>query len=86
MVWDGIDRRHDDSRSGDHDVLTRIDANLSNFMRRFDDHTQDDIKNFTKIDVKANVIEERIGRLEKALWVAVGGATIIFGVLKLVVK
>lgn len=47
--WDGKDRRRDPIRGDDHDLLTKIDANLSNFMRRFDDHTAEDSKSFDKL-------------------------------------
>ena len=41
--WDGKDRRQD---SKDHDLLTRIDANLRNFIDRFGEHILDDNKRF----------------------------------------
>lgn len=41
------DRRED--KRDDHDLLTKIDANLSNFMRRFEDHAEDDRKNFQRL-------------------------------------
>lgn len=49
----------------DHDVLTRIDANLSNFMKRFEDHTQEDKNGFGRLD-------DRTARLERFMWGAIG--------------
>ena len=60
--------RRDEMRSQsvtDHDMLTRIDANLSNFMRRFDDHAQSDEENFERL-------YRKVGFLQKALWIATG--------------
>lgn len=35
MTWDNIERRKMDNK--DHDLLTKIDANLTNFMDEFKD-------------------------------------------------
>lgn len=85
--WDGKDRRKDNARhNNDHDVLTRIDANLSNFMRRFDDHAAEDVNNFTGINNKADKIEDRLSKVEKVMWTAIGGGALLAGILKFVVK
>ena len=51
MEWDGGERR---MNNRDHDLLTKIDANLSNFMRRFDDHIRDDHEQFETIKKKTD--------------------------------
>lgn len=45
-AWDGEERRSED-RS--HDLLIRVDTNLSNFMQRFEEHTEMDQKHFERI-------------------------------------
>lgn len=61
--YDGEDRRINGKR--DHDLLTRIDVNVSALMESFDNHVDDDEKSFTRLD-------ERTSRLEKFMWVTVG--------------
>lgn len=74
--WKGEERR-DNER--DHDVLTRIDANLSNFMKRFEEHAADDEKNFQNLF-------DRMGKIERIVWMAIGGGTLLVGVMRFVVK
>lgn len=69
---DPIDRR---AIERDHDLLTRIDANLSNFMKRFEDHVAEDKNHFDRLHPK-------ISRLEKFFWMAMGAMT----VLELIIK
>lgn len=65
--WNDGDRKLVDR---DHDLLTKIDANLTNFMKRFDEHATEDRSNFEKHDV-------RITRLEKYGAMAVGALAIL---------
>jgi hypothetical protein len=44
--WNGEERR---SSNKDHDLLTKIDANIENFMRRFDDHLEEDKEKFAEL-------------------------------------
>lgn len=60
--WDGKERRRD---SRDHDLLTLIHADLSNFMRRFDEHADEDNEHFKRIYPK-------ISSLEKFMWKSIG--------------
>lgn len=39
----------------DHDLLTKIDANLSNFMDNFKDHVLDDKKYWDKVELQQKV-------------------------------
>lgn len=67
MTWDGKERRRSerpDSQEA-HDTLIRIDANLSNFMKRFEEHAEDDKTNFDNL-------YKRTGTLQKYLWMAFG--------------
>jgi len=61
--FQGDERRQ--AKRDDHDVLTRIDANLSNFMSRFEMHVEEDKNLFDKIDA-------RTARLEKFFWGLIG--------------
>lgn len=76
--WDGKDRRRENR---DHDVLTRIDVNLSNFMTRFEEHTVDDKSSFDKMEKAFEKLDERTKILEnfKIKFVAVVAA-IVFAV------
>ena len=71
--WDGKNRRINGGR--DHDVLIRIDANLENFIRRFDEHEIKDMQDFGKV-------EKRLSTLERAYWVAIG----VLIVVQLIIK
>lgn len=44
MTYEGPERRK--MSSEDHDLLTRIDTNLSSFMNRFDAHEKKDEERF----------------------------------------
>ena len=46
--WDGRERR---GENRDHDLLTKIDTNLSNFMSRFEEHKKDDEEHFNRLYV-----------------------------------
>jgi len=67
MAYDGPERRHINS---DHDVLTRIDENLKNFLETFKKHVDDDAQNFDRLDT-------RTGRIEKIVWGAVGAVALV---------
>lgn len=72
--YDGEDRRKQER--DDHDMLTRIDANLSNFMSRFDAHTKSD-------DEHLNRLYAKTGNLEKRVWMATGAIIVIEIVVRL---
>lgn len=72
-TWDGKERRNG-SRE-DHDLLTRIDVNLTNFMNKFDKHVIEDKEGFMEHD-------KRIKNLEKVFWCGVG----VLFVLEIVIK
>lgn len=76
MVWEGDERRQKPRPSGcdDHDLLTRIDVNLSNFMKRFDQHEELDDKRF-------DGLFKRTSGLQKFMWLLMGA----FILLELVV-
>ena len=76
MDWHGEERRNPDN---DHDVLTRIDANLSNFMRQFDAHAKEDLEYFHKLNA-------RIEKAEKFIYIALGGIAVLEFVLKVMLK
>lgn len=65
MTWNGEERR---GENRDHDMLTRIDANLSNFMSRFDEHTVSDKEHFDRLYKKT-------ANLQKFLYIAMGAFT-----------
>ena len=48
--YNGPERRNGGGE--DHDVLTRIDVNLQNFMKQFEEHIQDDKRIFKEINSK----------------------------------
>lgn len=74
-MWNGEDRRE----SKDHDLLTRIDANLTNFMSEFKDHTAEDKKSFEEIRKEQDVIK-------KYLYLFLGGLIVFEFVLKMAFK
>lgn len=45
--WNGENRRNNDRNQ--HDTLIRIDVNLSNFMKRFDEHVKNDKEDFDRL-------------------------------------
>ena len=61
--WDGKERRNGSQM--DHDLLTKIDVNLSNFLKQFEQHIVDDKNGFVEHD-------KRIKNLEKVFWCGVG--------------
>lgn len=61
--WDGKDRRK--LSSEDHDMLTRVDANLTNLVNTFMNHIASDEKKFSDI-------HQRLKILERAYYIAVG--------------
>ena len=69
--WDKKERRNGGQPGGnkDHDLLTRIDVNLSNFMSRFDVHTKDDDKKF-------DALFKRTSTLQKFMWLITGAVVI----------
>ena len=60
--WDGKERR---SNRTDHDLLTTIDANLTNFLNNCEKQCEDNKDHFGKHS-------KRIGILEKAYWLVLG--------------
>ena len=64
--WDGDERRKDKSY---HDLLIRIDANLSNLIEDFKQHKRDDNEKFDGIDVAFRGVDNRVKRVEeKIMW------------------
>lgn len=61
--WNEEERRQ--KERDDHDLLTKIDVNLSNFMRRFDEHSESDKEHFDRIYRKTS-------NLQKFLYMAMG--------------
>ena len=49
MTWDGKERRGMGDQK-DHDLLTRIDVNLTSFMERFASHETKDDKRFNYLE------------------------------------
>lgn len=49
----------------DHDLLTRIDANLSGFMQKFESHTQEDKAHLDRL-------YDRTARIERIVWMGLG--------------
>ena len=72
MAWDGDERRRKGrpNGNGDHDVLIRIDANLSNFMKRFDSHEVLDDRRF-------DGLFKRTAGLQRFMWLLMGAFAII---------
>lgn len=60
----------------DHDVLTRIDANLSNHMRRMEEHVDDDEKKF-------HALGRDVGELKRYLWMCLGIVSFIIFITKI---
>lgn len=75
MSWDGEERR--DKDRDDHDLLTKIDTNLSNFMSRFKEHTEKDEKSF-------DTLENDVGSLKRYVYICMGGLIVLEFVMKFV--
>lgn len=65
MSWDGIERRK--MNQEDHDLLTRIDNNLTTFMKRFDEHEKLDNRRFTWFGIAILIIAASTGVLPQIL-------------------
>ena len=64
MEWDGkIERRNN---SEDHDLLIEIHQIVKNFGTMFQEHKEDDRRNF-------KILFEKTGSLQKFMWLAMGG-------------
>jgi len=66
--WNGEERRKVNQR--DHDLLTRIDANLANFMKKFEEHVDND----TRIERE---IRNDVKWLQRIAWMGFGAYTLI---------
>ncbi len=79
MEWEGKDRRRSERPESQdmHDTLIRIDANLSNFMKRFEDHSEEDSENFEKTDKRIEKITEVQEDLRKYVWIGIGGLAVL---------
>ena len=76
MPWDGTERRK--MSQDDHDLLTRIDANLLNFMDSFHAHIKEDEKLFSQLKKKTD-------NHDKFIWgviAIVGAIEFVFKLLK----
>lgn len=73
-MYDGKERREG---SRDHDLLTKIDEKLSNFLSRFEEHTEDDKNNFDDI-------KNRLSRAERFIYIGIGGLIVLEFVLKII--
>ena len=72
--WDGLDRRKD---GGDHDLLIRIDQNLTNHISRMNIHFIEDEKNFGEVN-------KRLGVVESWLWRGLGAIGVIVFAMKVI--
>ena len=63
----------------DHDLLTRIDANLEAFMKKVDDHIREDKSDFEKL-------EKKVDGNSRIIWMAIGALSLVSVLIKLVVK
>ena len=61
--WDGNDRRRNNSE--DHDLLIKIDNNLSNHIELVQTHIEDDKEKFNKLDAD-------LAWMRKILYAALG--------------
>lgn len=70
--WEGHERRKAQRPhgNGDHDLLTRIDVNLSNFMKRFDKHEEID-------DVRFDSLFKKTSGHQKFQWLLAGGFIVL---------
>lgn len=62
--WDGTTERRTMNQS-DHDLLTRIDANLNNHMESMNKHIVDDVEHFKKVD-------DDLGWMRKIMYGGIG--------------
>ena len=60
--WDGEEKRKDKTY---HDLLIRIDANLSNLIEDFKQHKRDDDEKFDGIDFAFKGVDNRIRNVEQ---------------------
>ena len=77
MNYEGTERRV--NKRYEHDLLIRIDANLTNFLDRFEKHEKADNEIYVGFG-------KRISLLEKAVWTFIGAVTLFAFVLKIMNK
>lgn len=65
--YDGEEKRKFDN---DHNLLIRIDEKMDYLVKTFDKHTLDD-------DVRFKQVMKDVGVVQRAMWVAIGGFTIL---------
>ena len=79
LIYEGPDNHFYDgernTNNTDHDTLTRIDTNLSNFMAKFDKHEEEDKAEFA-------VHEKRINNLEKIYGIGIAVLVVFEVVMK----
>lgn len=73
-MWEGKDRR---MTTNDHDVLTRIDANLSNHMRRFDNHATEFSAHILKDAADFKEMNLKMDNINRFIWMSLGAAVVI---------
>ena len=73
--WDGNERRN--GKSLDHDLLTKIDANLTNFLKNFDNHVIDDDVRFKAFNVLLVENNKKWEFLNNRYWMVVGALVLI---------
>ena len=61
----------------DHDLLTRIDANLEAFMNKVNEHIKEDKIAFEKLDKK-------VDSNSRIIWMAIGALSLMSVLIKLV--
>ena len=73
--YNGPDRRN--GKSEDHDLLIKIDTNLSNFMKSFDNHTIEDDMKFKITNENLKDANKKIEFLNNRYWMVVGALLLI---------
>lgn len=82
MIWDGEERRN--GKSTDHDLLTRIDVNLSNFIKAFDNHIIDDDIRFNDLKEQLKENNKNIQFLNNRYWMIIGALILVEIILRFI--
>lgn len=76
MAWSGEDRRKKDN--GSHDLLIRIDANLSNHLEAFRAHADSDKEHFDRLYLQTSGLKKFMNRAIGAIVILMAIPTIVF--------
>ena len=86
-TWDGYERRKDKTY---HDLLIRIDANMTNLIKEFEEHKEGSLdwreKHQAENDYKFIEGGIRMTKLERNQYIAIGGILVLQILINVFIK